>query len=217
MRPGARAEYDARLPRGPSLMLARFIRILAAATCVAMPLAVSGAPDVPSTPARAEILEATPFELDEPATLPGAGAAPFARGFLLVLRAAPGLTALRQPAMPIAQVGDRVLAPASRGQRGLLVAVLPGEADLGASIAFFGPPDLIERVDAGEAARRHEAARAAGLAPVGPQQALAALAAGGEPLRVRSFGDLAPAILALRCRLEPDALAAAGTPCEVAP
>lgn len=185
-------------------------RALAAVLATALCWAVSAEP-MPPTPAPAELLEATPFSLDEALALPSGDSV--TSGLVVLLRADPGLTRPRQEAMPVLQLGERLAFPASRGGDGVLVAVFFGDADLGSSVLFFGPPELPSRVDHAAAVKRLADAEAAGLRPIGAHAATGALARGAAPVHVARFEDLSPFLMTLRCRIEAEALAAAGTPC----
>lgn len=178
-------------------------------------LVVATAAAAPDAPVTAEILEATPFSLEEPLVLTPRESV--TAGIVVVLRADAHFTVPRQAAMPVLQCGDRLALPASRGGGGTLVALVLGDVDLGSSVLFFGAPELPSRITPVEAARRHSEARAAGLVPIGSEQAAAALARGAAPLRLRRIEDLSPFLMTLRCRIEPEALAEAGTPCAEAP
>ena len=212
MRPGIRFRLTRHGPAAGELPLRTAVLRALAPFVLAVATAVAATPDVP---ASAELLEATPFSLGEALVLPSGETV--TAGIVVVLRADAGLTEPRQAAMPVLQCGDRLAHPASRGGGGTLVALVLGDFDLGSSVLFFGAPELPSRVTRDAAARRHADARDAGLMPIGSEKAADALARGAAPLRLRRIEDLSPFLMALRCRIEPEALAEAGTPCAEVP
>ena len=122
-----------------------------------------------------ELLEALPFQLDEPFVHEWRAEKPLvSSGVVLVLRTAPELARARQTLEPVLYVGDqtaeRVNAPESSD---ILIALVPAPIDADGALAldltrtpiWFGTPALPERVDAATIAHERELARTSGVGP----------------------------------------------------
>lgn len=177
---------------GRSLVTAAFLSSLLAAQAGALEL-----PPLPDTPAAVDgIVFAQPFELDEPFRF-GWMRDPLdvRSGWVVVLEVRPELVAPRQVAEPVLYV-DRL--PAWRANTGFLdgrvVAIVPGDVDLHEALAWFGTPELPERLTAEGAAQELDLARRAGLAPLPAEAVAAAMEAGGGPLVLEDFTALSFAV-----------------------
>ena len=114
------------------------------------------------------VLFAQPFRLDEPYVHTWRSEAPQVReGWLVVLEVERDLVVPRQLAEPVLYVGAQTAERVNAGDvAGRLVAIVPGALDPTADPAWFGAPELPERVDAAAVARELAAARAAGVPPL---------------------------------------------------
>lgn len=88
-------------------------------------------------------------------------------GWLVVLEVEREVVVPRQLAEPVLYVGDQTAERVNRGDvAGRLVAIVPGDLDPAVDPAWFGTPELPERVDAATVARELAAARAALVPPL---------------------------------------------------
>ena len=88
-------------------------------------------------------------------------------GWLLVLEVEREVAVRRELAEPVLYVGDQTAERVNAGDiAGRLVVIVPGDLDPAADPAWFGAPELPERVDAAIVARELAAARAAGVPPL---------------------------------------------------
>lgn len=142
--------------------------LLALAVAVA-PAAWAGVPPVPATPAGVEdVVYVAPFVLDQGYVSDWRREKPMVtRGYLVVLRVVPDLVYARQTAEPILYAGDQTVERLNVGYpSGYVVAIVPGNADLGRVPVWFGAPGLPEAVDAAVVRAERSRAEAAGIEPV---------------------------------------------------
>jgi hypothetical protein len=126
-------------------------------------------PELPAVPQRVDLqlLEVVPFELAVPERHTWRAEQPsYDQGYLLVLAAEPDRLVARQTYENVLYVGTETAERINvGGDSGHLVVLVPGPIDLENSPAFFGEPELPERVTASEAARQLGLARAEGVVP----------------------------------------------------
>lgn len=132
---------------------------------------------LPADPSAAhiEILQALPFQLDEPYTDWWRKEQPEVRsGMILVLRTDPDLIRTRQTAEPVLFVGEETAERCNDGgDSGNLVALVPApvdaagqvELDLRTTPIWFGRRDLPERIDAAAISAELSIALAHGVGP----------------------------------------------------
>ncbi len=138
------------------------------------------------------ILCAIRFDLTTPYTYDwSAERALVSEGWLVVLDVERELVRPRQTAEPVLQMGTETLERVNRGElSGHLVAIVPKPIDLESSPAFFGTPDLPERVDGLSRGRELTSARARGIAPFTPEAVALAIDCGGGPVELADQGQL---------------------------
>lgn len=154
-----------------------------------------------AAPVRA-LVEARPFVLERATTHVWRAEAPeYDAGWLVVLEVDPEFVVPRQTEEPVLYAGAQTVERVNHGDRcGRVVGILPAMRgadglpmlDLAATTFFFGAETLPERVTETEA--RHELARATrgGTRPFPADEVAAAIARGGDPLRLASRDDLDP-------------------------
>jgi hypothetical protein len=113
-------------------------------------------------------------------------------GWLLVLDVDPAMTEPHQAAMPVLLVGNETAECVNSGQpSGHVVVVVPTpELDLARAPAWFGPPELPERVDSSWIATARAHAPAQDLVTFTAAEIAAARRRGGAPLQAASRIDL---------------------------
>ena len=130
--------------------------------------------ELPSNPEQSpiELLDAQPFELDEPALFTWRKETPsFDSGYLLVLKADPELARSRQGYEPVLYVGQQVAERCNRADvTGHMVVVVPtpeGQANFDPTqeAIWFGTPELPELVDQTRITEEHTKALAQGVTP----------------------------------------------------
>ena len=156
-------------------------------------------PEVPSTPrAVAELVEAVPFTLEEGERHYWRMERPMmTSGYLLVLKVDPEFVWPRQAANPVLYVGKQTAERFNRGHLdGHVVVFVPGNVtdpkaadyiDLNTARAWFGEPELPERVDEAEIERQHALAVQAGIRPFPASMLNRARVRGG--VEVESFAN----------------------------
>ena len=162
--------------------------------------ALAGPPAVPSTPADVEdILYARPFTLEKGYNFDWSKERPLlTEGTLLVLKVDPALVYARQVAEPVLYVGDRTAERVNIGHRsGRVIAIVPGHVDLRTAPIWFGTPELPERVTGGIVRAERALADEAGIRPFSADKVKAALARGGDELKIEGRDALRPHFAAL--------------------
>lgn len=163
-------------------------------------VAIAAPPPLPATPAApTEILYARRFSVTEPFRFAHVrDSAPTTAGTIVVLAFDPDLLYPRDTAEPVLFAGLALAQRANLGYpSGRLVAVIPGEVDLATTPVWLGTPALPESLDSATIAVERRLADAASIRPFPAASVAQALAQGGEPLEVGSFGDLSPWLEAL--------------------
>lgn len=137
-----------------------------------------------------DVLFAQPFVLDAEYQHDWRAERPsVASGYLLVLEVEDAFTVPRNSLESVLYVGMQTAERLNWGTgSGRVVAICPAplgedglpQLDLAAALAWYGSPELPERVDAAKVAEELAAARAAGLQPLGEARVAAALETGGE-------------------------------------
>lgn len=120
-------------------------------------------------------------------------------GWLLVLDVDPSYVEPRQSAMPVLVLGDQTVECVNFGQdSGRVVAIVPAPADergmprldLAASPAWFGSPELPERVDAAWISGERARAKPGDVVLFSAAEIATARARGREPLRAADKVEL---------------------------
>jgi len=120
-------------------------------------------------------------------------------GWLIVLEVDPSQVEPRQTAMPVLLLGDQTVECVNFGKdSGMVVAIVPSRVDaqglptldLSTTEAWFGPPELPERVDSGWIARARSRARQEDVVRFTAAEIAAARARGGALLRAADRVDL---------------------------
>ncbi len=166
----------------------------------------AGPPAVPSTPAAVEdILYARPFTLEKGYNFDWSKERPLlTEGTLLVLKVDPALVYARQVAEPVLYVGNRTAERVNIGYRsGRVIAIVPGHVDLRTTPIWFGTPELPERVNGGIVRAERALADEAGIRPFSADKVKAALARGGEELKLAERDKLRPHFAALLQQYSP--------------
>ncbi|MGD8451964.1 MAG: hypothetical protein PVJ57_09120 [Phycisphaerae bacterium] len=156
-------------------------------------IASAGAPPVPATPASVDdILYVQPFTLEKAYASTWRAEQPKVdSGLLLVLKVNPDLVYPRQTAEPVLYVGDQTAERVNVGYvSGHVVAIVPGEVDLEKALAWFGDPDLPERVTAEKIRQQTQQAVAASITPVPTENVRKAVTAGGKTLKLADYEAL---------------------------
>jgi len=155
--------------------------------------ALAGTPAVPSTPAAVDgILFAQPFTLDEPYHHEWQAERPLvSSGMVLVLQVNPDLVLPRQTPEPVLYVGHLTAERVNNGfPSGVVVAIVPGDVDLGSSPIWFGDPALPEQVTTSIIGAQRYQAVAAGIGPFDADTVGAALRAGGQGIKAADYDAL---------------------------
>jgi hypothetical protein len=146
------------------------------------------------------LLLARPFTLTEPYVHHWRHEQPTVHaGWLLVLEVDPSIVEPHQAAMPVLLLGDQTVECVNFGQgSGRVIAIVPATADergqplldLEASAAWFGPPELPERVDAAWIAAARDRARPEEVATFTGAEIAAARKRGGDTLQAANRVEL---------------------------
>lgn len=170
-------------------------------------IASAGAPPLPTTPAPVDdILYVQPFTLDKAYASTWRAEQPkVTSGLLLVLKVNPDLVYPRQTAEPVLYVGDQTAERVNVGYvSGHVVAIVPGEVDLEKALAWFGAPDLPERVTAQTIRQQTQRAVAANIKPLAAENVRKAVTAGGKTLKLADYDALRRAAAELIKTYAPD-------------
>lgn len=149
-------------------------------------IAVAAPPSVPTTPASVrDIVYVQPFQLDQGYEYAWREEKPtLTEGYLVVLKVHPEFVYPRQSAEPVLFAGDETVERINVGYpSGMVVAVIPGRADLARTPIWFGEPGLPEQVNAAKIREAKAAADAANIRPLGKEKVDAASAGRAEPVR----------------------------------
>jgi hypothetical protein len=156
--------------------------------------AVSAAtPPVPATPAAVDgILFAQPFTVDEPYHHEWQAERPLvSAGMILVLQVNPELVIPRQTPEPVLYVGHLTAERVNSGYpSGVVVAIVPGDVNLGSSPVWFGDPALPEQVTTTIIGAQRYQAVEAGIGSFGTDTVDAALRAGDQTLKAADYDAL---------------------------
>jgi hypothetical protein len=150
-------------------------------------------PAIPATPAAvADLIYARPFTLEKSFKFFWSKERQnVTTGTLLVLKIDKALVYPRAIATPVLYVGNRTAERLNHGHKsGHVIAIVPGEVDLTKQPIWFGSPDLPERVDATKIKSERALADKAEIKPFSKKKVKAALAKGGERLRVEDVTTL---------------------------
>lgn len=154
-----------------------------------------------AAPVRGLVL-ARPFVLERAATHTWRAEMPaYDAGYLVVLDVDPRFVAARQTEEPVLYAGAETVERVNPGaERGRVVGIVPAARgadglpalDLAATTFFFGPEALPERIRASDALHELQRAARAGTRPFPADEVFAALARGGDLLRLASRDELDP-------------------------
>jgi len=124
-------------------------------------------PPLPATPAPAELVHATPFQLQNGYVSDWRKERPLVTtGYLVVLRVTPDLVYPRQTAEPVLYAGKHTAERLNVGYpSGYVVALIPGGVDLSSEPIWFGTPALPEQVDTETIEAERRRAEAVGIKP----------------------------------------------------
>ena len=155
--------------------------------------AAESVPAIPATPAAVDaIVYSRKFTLKEGYEFTWCKGKPIVTsGYLLVLQVNPDLVFPRQLAQPVLYVGQQTVQKINDGYpSGHVIAIAPGDLDLNEALAWFGTPELPERVDAAKVETEAKLAKAAGIEAFSTKQIEAARVAGGDELKGATIANV---------------------------
>jgi hypothetical protein len=120
------------------------------------------------TPAAvADVVHIQPFALEQGYDYDWRQERPFIKsGTLVVFKVNPDYVYPRNAAEPVLYVGNETAQRLNQGnESGFVIAIIPGEIDLGREPVWFGTPELPERVNADTVQLERARAEAAGIKP----------------------------------------------------
>lgn len=125
------------------------------------------------TPAAvADVVHIQPFSLGEGYQYDWRQERPFIKsGTLVVLKVNPDLVYPRNASEPVLYAGNQTAQRLNHGhESGYVIAIIPGEVDLGREPVWFGTPELPERVNAETINSERAKAEKAGIRPFDPER-----------------------------------------------